>query len=241
MNNSNTPKFMFLACSNTRFIVTQHLDGVNSLLKQNQMSPKCTQCNKSLWATFCHVCVRSKVTPLTSKVISKTFLGICMMPESPSSPETHTQGLEVVMALLSFLKGMITTLYGITRGTEYVSVRERSVRGETLANWVDFIIKITDLGQKNSTAEMKKNNLESPANQTDRTSAHVRLSERCVTSNTKINNILCFKALIKLNFIHNKIFDGRGSEFASNPQLTSAKQSEKEQDEFQERPQIWER
>lgn len=42
---------------------------------------------------------------LTSNVISRTFLGICMMPESPSSPETHTQGLEVVRALLSFLMG----------------------------------------------------------------------------------------------------------------------------------------
>lgn len=37
-----------------------------------------------------------------------------MMPESPSSPETHTQGLDVVIALLSFLMGMMTTRYGIT-------------------------------------------------------------------------------------------------------------------------------
>lgn len=58
---------------------------------------------------------RSKVT-LTSKVISRTFLGICMTPESPSSPDTHTQGLEVVMALLSFLMGMMTARYGITAG-----------------------------------------------------------------------------------------------------------------------------
>lgn len=59
----------------------------------------------------------SKRTLLTSKVISRMFLGICMTPESPSSPETHTQGLDVVMALLSVLMGMMTTRYGITTGT----------------------------------------------------------------------------------------------------------------------------
>ena len=60
---------------------------------------------------------RPKVTALTSNVISRKFLGICMTPESPSSPDTHTQGLEVVMVLLSFLMGIMTTRYGITEGT----------------------------------------------------------------------------------------------------------------------------
>ncbi|KAG7277645.1 hypothetical protein CRUP_025330 [Coryphaenoides rupestris] len=46
--------------------------------------------------------------PSWAEVISRTFLGICMTPESPSSPETHTQGLEVVMALLSVLMGTMT-------------------------------------------------------------------------------------------------------------------------------------
>ncbi len=73
------------------------------------------------WLTVCSACERSKVTLLTSKVISRTFLGICMMPESPSSPDTHTQGLEVVMALLRFLMGMMTTRYGITAGAHNAS------------------------------------------------------------------------------------------------------------------------
>lgn len=67
---------------------------------------------------------RSEVRLLTSKVISRTFLGICMIPESPSSPDTHTQGLEVVMALLSFLMGMMTTRYGITAGTNVLVSRD---------------------------------------------------------------------------------------------------------------------
>lgn len=54
------------------------------------------------------------VMALTSNVISRTFFVICRMPESPSSPDTHSQGLDVVIALLSFLMGMITALYGIT-------------------------------------------------------------------------------------------------------------------------------
>lgn len=74
----------------------------------------------------CSACERSNVTLLTSKVISRTFLGIFMMPESPSSPDTHTQGLEVVMALLSFLMGMMTTRYGITAGAYSTSAPEQN-------------------------------------------------------------------------------------------------------------------
>lgn len=51
---------------------------------------------------------------LTSKVISNKFFGICIMPVSPSSPETQIQGFDVVITLLSFLMGIITVLYGIT-------------------------------------------------------------------------------------------------------------------------------
>lgn len=58
-----------------------------------------------------------------------------MMPESPSSPETHTQGLEVVMALFSFLMGYMATRYGITVATE------QHRRCQTLANWVEFVKK----------------------------------------------------------------------------------------------------
>lgn len=83
---------------------------------KTQHHPNCTQPNKSQLVTVSSSSARSKVTLLTSNAISRTFLGICMMPESPSSPDTHTQGLEVVMALLSFLMGMMTTLYGITAG-----------------------------------------------------------------------------------------------------------------------------
>lgn len=54
--------------------------------------------------------VRGQRSALTSNVISRTFLGILMIPESPRSPETQTQGLEVIMALLSFLMGTMTTL-----------------------------------------------------------------------------------------------------------------------------------
>lgn len=50
----------------------------------------------------------------TSKVISRRFLGICITPVSPSSPDTQIQGFDVMIALLSFLMGMITDLYGIT-------------------------------------------------------------------------------------------------------------------------------
>lgn len=49
-------------------------------------------------------------TPPTSNVISRRFFGICITPVSPSSPDTQTQGLEVMMVLLSFLVGMTTTL-----------------------------------------------------------------------------------------------------------------------------------
>lgn len=49
------------------------------------------------------VCVR------TWKKISCVFFGICLTPESPSSPETHTQGLTVAMAMLSFFMGIMTT------------------------------------------------------------------------------------------------------------------------------------
>lgn len=55
---------------------------------------------------------------LTSNVISKWFLGICITPVSPSSPETQIHGFDVVIALLSFLMGMITDLYGITNMTK---------------------------------------------------------------------------------------------------------------------------
>ena len=61
-----------------------------------------------------HTCITQQCTGLTSKVISRTFLGICMTPESPISPATQTHGLDVVMALLSFLMGIITARYGIT-------------------------------------------------------------------------------------------------------------------------------
>lgn len=53
-------------------------------------------------------------TELTSNVISNKFFGICIMPVSPSSPETQIQGFDVVITLLSFLMGIITVLYGIT-------------------------------------------------------------------------------------------------------------------------------
>lgn len=54
---------------------------------------------------------------LTWKKISCVFLGICLIPESPSSPETHTQGLDIVMAMLSFFMGIMTTRYGMPEGT----------------------------------------------------------------------------------------------------------------------------
>lgn len=41
-------------------------------------------------------------------------MGICITPVSPSSPDTQIQGFDVMIALLSFLMGMITDLYGIT-------------------------------------------------------------------------------------------------------------------------------
>lgn len=47
---------------------------------------------------------------LTSNVISRWFLGICITPLSPSSPDTHIHGFDVVIALLSFLMGIITDL-----------------------------------------------------------------------------------------------------------------------------------
>jgi hypothetical protein len=47
---------------------------------------------------------------VTSKVISSKFFGICITPVSPSSPETQIHGFEVMIALLSFLIGMITDL-----------------------------------------------------------------------------------------------------------------------------------
>lgn len=50
----------------------------------------------------------------TSKVISRRFLGIGITPVSPSSPDTQIQGFDVMIALLSFLMGMMTDLYGIT-------------------------------------------------------------------------------------------------------------------------------
>lgn len=37
---------------------------------------------------------------------------------SPSSPETQIHGFDVVIALLSFLMGIITDLYGITENGE---------------------------------------------------------------------------------------------------------------------------
>lgn len=40
-----------------------------------------------------------------------------MTPVSPSSPDTQIQGFDVMIALLSFLMGMITDLYGITERT----------------------------------------------------------------------------------------------------------------------------
>lgn len=45
----------------------------------------------------------------TWKNISCVFFGIGLTPESPSSPETHTQGSTVAMAMLSFFMGIITT------------------------------------------------------------------------------------------------------------------------------------
>lgn len=84
-----------------------------------------------------------------------------MMPESPSSPDTHTQGLEVVMALLSFLMGMITTLYGITAGEQNMSAPEQRNKHQHanvwLANWVDFIMK-SQIQGKHTAAEKKQNN-----------------------------------------------------------------------------------
>lgn len=44
-------------------------------------------------------------------------MGICITPVSPSSPDTQIQGFDVMIALLSFLMGMITDLYGITERT----------------------------------------------------------------------------------------------------------------------------
>lgn len=49
----------------------------------------------------------------TWKKISCVFFGICLTPESPSSPDTHTQGLTVAIAMLSFFMGIIATRYGI--------------------------------------------------------------------------------------------------------------------------------
>lgn len=51
----------------------------------------------------------------TWKNISCVFFGICLTPESPNSPDTHTQGSTVAMAMLSFFMGIITTRYGIPR------------------------------------------------------------------------------------------------------------------------------
>lgn len=60
-----------------------------------------------------------------------------MMPESPSSPDTHTQGLEVVMALLSFLMGRITTLYGITASEQDESApRQRNEHEHPDVGWL---------------------------------------------------------------------------------------------------------
>ena len=58
--------------------------------------------------------LRKQLAEPTSKVISRRFLGICITPVSPSSPDTQIQGFDVMIALLSFLMGMITDLYGIT-------------------------------------------------------------------------------------------------------------------------------
>lgn len=65
---------------------------------------------------------------LTSNVISRTFFGICMTPESPSSPDTHTQGFDVVMALLSFLIGMMTARYGITERKNIIIKKQQQHR-----------------------------------------------------------------------------------------------------------------
>lgn len=53
----------------------------------------------------------------TWKKISWVFFDICLTPESPSSPDTHTHGLTVAMAMLNFFMGMMTTRYGIPRET----------------------------------------------------------------------------------------------------------------------------
>lgn len=53
----------------------------------------------------------------TWKNISCVFFDICRTPESPSSPDTHTQGLTVAIAMLSFFMGIMTTRYGISKET----------------------------------------------------------------------------------------------------------------------------
>lgn len=109
---------------------------------KNRTSPSALNSTQQIPVSDPVLSLWSKVTLLTSKVISRTFLGICMMPESPSSPDTHTQGLEVVMALLSFLMGMITTLYGITAGEQNMSAPEQRNKHQhanvRLANWVSL-------------------------------------------------------------------------------------------------------
>lgn len=51
---------------------------------------------------------------LTSKVISSTFLGICRICVSPSSPAIQIHGLAVNMEPPSFLLGTMRMWYGIT-------------------------------------------------------------------------------------------------------------------------------
>lgn len=131
----------------------------------------------------------SKVTLLTSKVISRTFLGICMMPESPSSPDTHTQGLEVVMALLSFLMGMITTLYGITAGEQNMSAPEQRNKHQhanvRLANWVS----LWNHRFRANTLQQRRNRI------TDHTAQQQRPE---ITTETNTVHV-CLSAVINLN------------------------------------------
>lgn len=88
----------------------------NFWLQQVFFFTKKAECSNCFYSFFAH-----SFCPQTWKKISCVFFGICITPESPSSPDTHTQGLTVAIAMLSFFIGIITTRYGIPREEEKIN------------------------------------------------------------------------------------------------------------------------